>query len=381
MVERDDNASRVSIEPIRALDASYYTDPHAFERDKKRILFRTWQYAGHVSQVEKPGDYFAFSICEQNLFTVRGADHVVRSFFNVCMHRAHQVVEGSGNKRVLVCPYHAWTYELDGGLRKAPNDDKVPGFDRGKICLAEVRTEILCGFIFVNLDSQAMPMAEWFPDVEEQLRSFVPHIDALKPIAWNIIEERCNWKVSVENYSECYHCRINHPTFARGVIDPNSYNIMSQGHCLRHTTRTAPLENMTYTIDENANAHATDYSSWFLWPTFSFQVYPGNVLNTYLWRPLNVAETLVYRGWYNVDGAASGTLSKLAEQDLTTTVAEDIRLVNSVQQGLASLGYRPGPLVIDPEYGVNSEHSIRAIHEWIRDAHSQNPQVSESSTS
>ncbi len=358
-------------EPIRALDPRFYTDPQAFERDKQRILFRTWQYAGHVSQVANPGDFFTFSICDQNLFTVRGADDVIRSFFNVCMHRAHQVVEGSGNKRVLVCPYHSWTYELDGRLRKAPNDDKVAGFDRASICLTEVRTEILCGFIFVNLDAQTSPMADWYPNVERELRSFVPDIDALKPVVWNAVEERCNWKVSVENYSECYHCRINHPTFASGVIDPDSYNILPQGHCLRHTTRTAPADSMTYTVDANANEHALDYSSWFLWPTFSFQVYPGNVLNTYLWRVIDVTETRVYRGWYTVDGASSSTVSALAEQDLTTTVAEDIRLVNSVQQGLASLGYRPGPLIIDPAYGVNSEHSIRAIHEWVLDAHNQ----------
>lgn len=359
--------------PVRALAAHYYTDPGTFERDKQRILFRTWQYAGHLSQVENPGDYFTFSICDQNLFTVRGSDDSIRSFFNVCMHRAHQLVEGSGNKRVLVCPYHSWTYELDGHLRKAPNDDKVAGFDRRSICLTEVRTEILCGFIFVNLDAEASPMSDWYPNVEEQLRGFVPQIDTLKPVALHAVEERCNWKISIENYSECYHCRINHPTFANGVIDADSYNIMPQGHCLRHTTRTAPLEKMTYTVDENANEHATQYSSWFLWPTFSFQVYPGNVLNTYLWRARSVSETLVYRGWYTVDGIPSRTVSALAEQDLTTTVAEDIRLVNSVQQGLASLGYRPGPLIIDPACGVNSEHSIRALHEWILDAHNQTP--------
>lgn len=358
-------------EPVRALDARYYTDRDAFERDKQRILFRTWQYAGHISQLEKPGDYFSFSICDQNLFTVRGADDTIRTFFNVCMHRAHQVVQGSGNKRVLVCPYHSWTYELDGSLRKAPNDDAVPGFDRSRICLTEVRTEIFCGFIFVNLDPDARPMADWYPNVEPELRSFVPDIDELRPVIWNPVEERCNWKVSVENYSECYHCRINHPTFASGVIDPDSYDIRPQGHCLRHTTRTAALENMTYTIDADANEHATDYSSWFLWPTFSFQVYPGNVLNTYLWRAAGVKDTVVYRGWYATADEAPETVAALAEQDLTTTVAEDVRLVNSVQQGLASLGYHPGPLILDPAHGVNSEHSIRAIHEWVLDAHGE----------
>jgi phenylpropionate dioxygenase-like ring-hydroxylating dioxygenase large terminal subunit len=357
-------------EPVYALDANYYTDPDVFERDKQQILFRTWQYAGHVSQVENEGDFFAFNLCDQNLFTVRAADGVIRSFFNVCMHRAHQLVEDSGNKRVLVCPYHSWTYNLDGRLRKAPNDEKVPGFDRENICLSEVRTELFCGFIFVNLDPRARPMAEWFPDVEEQLRSFVPHIDELKLTIWNSVEEHCNWKVTVENYSECYHCRINHPTFSSGVIDPDQYNIMAQGHCLRHTTGTAPTENMTYVIDnQDDGAHAAQYSSWFLWPAFSFQVYPGRLLNTYLWRPVNVTETLVYRGWYSVDGAPSETVSRLAAQDLSTTVAEDIRLVNSVQQGLGSRGYRPGPLVIDPDYGVNSEHSIRTIHEWVLAAH------------
>ncbi len=152
------------------------------------------------------------------------------------------------------------------------------------------------------------------------------------------------------------------------MIDPNSYNVMSQGHCLRHTTRSANLDRMTYDIDPDANEHATDYSSWFLWPAFSFQVYPGNVLNTYLWRPVGVAETLVYRGWYSVDGEPSEVAEKLAAQDRDTTVAEDVRLVNSVQRGLNSLGYRPGPLVIDPEFGVNSEHSIRSLHDWVREA-------------
>ena len=369
MTEKRQSPGDAGGEPIRALDSSYYTEREAFERDKRSILFRTWQYAGHVSQVEKPGDYFAFGICGQNLFTLRGADGAVRTFFNVCMHRAHQVVSGSGNKRVLVCPYHSWTYELDGRLRKAPNDDRVPGFDRSTICLTEVRTEILCGFIFVNLDPDARPMAEWFPNVEAELRSFVPDIDALRPVIWTEVQERCNWKVSVENYSECYHCRINHPTFANGVIDPDSYDIRPQGYCLRHTTRTAAIENMTYPIDVGANEHAADYSSWFLWPTFSFQVYPGNVLNTYLWRAMDVTETLVYRGWYATGDTVPDTIARLADQDLATTVAEDIRLVNSVQQGLASLGYHPGPLVIDPDFGVNSEHSIRAIHEWVLAAH------------
>ena len=352
----------------RALDARYYTDPQMFAREHERIFHRTWQFAGHVSQIENIGDYFAFEICGQSLFAIRGADGSVRTFYNVCMHRAHELVRGAGSTRLISCPYHAWTYELDGHLRRAPNQSKVDGFEEAKICLTKVKTEVFCGFIFVNLDPDAAPMGEWFPDVEEQLRAYVPNIDRLKTIKINEVEERCNWKVAVENYSECYHCALCHPTFVKGVVDPKSYNIMPQGHCLRHTTVAANLDRLTYPIDPDANEHATDYSSWFLWPMFSFQVYPGNVLNTYWWRPRSVGETTMYRGWHTEGGVSSDAIEALAQQDLDTTVAEDIKLVESVQRGLGSLGYRPGPLVIDRDYGVNSEHSIRALKEWTLEA-------------
>ena len=111
-----------------------------------------------------------------------------------------------------------------------------------------------------------------------------------------------------------------------------------------------------------------NYSSWYLWPTFSFQVYPGNVLNTYHWQPLGVDRVRVTRGWYTVDGEESEIVRELARQDRETTVEEDIGLVESVQRGLRSRGYRPGPLVIDPRGGVNSEHSVRQLHEWMRSA-------------
>ena len=125
---------------------------------------------------------------------------------------------------------------------------------------------------------------------------------------------------------------------------------------------------MSYAIDLDANEHAGDYSSWFLWPMFSFQVYPGNLLNTYHWRALDVERVQVWRGWYAVDGEDTEVVRALALQDRSTTVEEDIRLVESVQRGLRSRGYRPGPLVVDPRGGVNSEHSIKVLQQWMREA-------------
>jgi len=362
MYEPEMTATTDGETPVRALDPRYYTDPGVFELETERIFYRTWQYAGHVSALARAGDYFTFAIREQQLFTVRGDDGVIRSFYNVCMHRAHELVQGAGNKRAITCPYHAWTYALDGRLRRVPNEDKAVAFDREAICLTEVRTEIVCGFVFVNLDATAEPMATRFPSLERELREYVPDIERLRPVTSMPVAESCNWKVSVENYNECYHCRLNHPTFASGVIDPTRYDVVPEGYCLRHAGYAAPAARMSYDVDPHAGTHATQYAAWFLWPAFSFQVYPGCVLNTYLWRPSGVATTTVYRGWYAVDGEAS------ARQDRETTVAEDLRLVESVQRGLASRGYRPGPLVIDPGLGVNSEHSLHALHRWLLDA-------------
>ena len=353
---------------VRTLEPRYYTDPEIFRVELEGLLARTWQFAGHVSQVADPGDYFTFSIAGENLFCIRGRDGEIRVFYNVCQHRAHELVRDQGNAKLIVCPYHAWTYELSGRLRSGPNIKSVPGFDHSNICLTPVRVEDFHGFLFVNLDPDARPMDEWFPDVRSELGAFVPDIAELAPLEWKDALENCNWKVSVENYSECYHCQINHPTFATGVINPKTYDIQPQGYCLRHITECQNLDRMSYPVDLNANEHAGDYSSWFLWPMFSFQVYPGNVLNTYHWRAIDTEHVVVWRGWYTKGGRDSDVIRQLADQDRQTTVEEDIRLVESVQRGLKSRGYRPGPLVLDPACGVNSEHSVRTLQNWMREA-------------
>ncbi len=353
---------------VRALDPRYYLDPEVYQRELGGMMAATWQYAGHASQLQNKGDYLTFEIAGQNLFCIRNGNGEIRAFYNVCQHRAHELLIGDGTVRSIVCPYHAWTYGFDGKLIGGPNTNSVPGFDASGICLSSVRIEDFHGFLFANLDDNAKPMDEWFPEVREQLLEFVPHIAELQPTNWIKVSKNCNWKLAVENYSECYHCRINHKTFANGVIDPSTYDIQPQGYCLRHTTRCQNLDKMTYPIDLDSYPTAGSYSSWYLWPMFSFQVYPGNVLNTYHWHPKGHDTVDVWRGWYTVGGKKSDVIDTLARQDRDTTVEEDIHLVESVQRGLGSRGYNPGPLVIDPNSGVNSEHSISVLHSWIRES-------------
>lgn len=352
---------------LKSLDARYYTDPAVFDAECAGLLARTWQFACHGSDIAESGQYTCFDIAGQSLFAVRGKDGEVRAFYNVCQHRAHELVSGSGRARVLVCPYHAWSYELTGQLRAGPNLQALEGFDRRSICLTAVRVEEFLGFVFVNLDPDAKPMDEWFPRARTELEEWVPNWADLKPLEWVEIPEKCNWKVSVENYSECYHCSLNHPTFASGVVKPETYDIQPQGMCLRHTTECQALDQMTYDI-QSGFEHFDEYSSWFLWPMFSAQVYPGNVLNTYHWRATGPDTVTVWRGWYSVGGEQNENVHTLAIQDRETTVAEDIRLVESVQRGLQSRGYVPGPLVIDPEGGVSSEHPVMHLQRWMREA-------------
>jgi len=353
--------------PVQSLEGRFYTDPEVYRDELSGVLAHTWQYAAHESELRNPGDFTTCTIANESLICVRTQQGELKAFYNVCQHRAHQLLEGRGHTNLIVCPYHAWSYELSGQLRNGPNLSSVPGLEKSEICLTEVRIENFHGFIFINLDDDAKPMDEWFPNVRQELLEFVPNIAKLAPLEWIDVPERCNWKVSVENYSECYHCQLNHPTFAKGVVKPSTYDIQPQGYCLRHTTECQNLDKMTYPIDLDSNEYAGHYSSWFLWPMFSFQVYPGNRLNVYLWRPIDHENVVLWRGWFSIDGLEDPVVRQLAIQDRETTVAEDIGLVESVQRGLNSRGYKPGPLVLDPKGGVQSEHSIKVLQQWMRE--------------
>lgn len=350
--------------PAEALPARIYTDGAVHARLHERLLLRSWHYVCHATNVPETGDYHAFTLLGEELFVVRGRDGSLRGFYNVCQHRGHVLVEGTGRTRVLVCPYHAWAYELDGRLRAAPGTREVAGFDKGRICLTEVRVESFLGFVFVNLDVGARPMAECYPGVAEAVLAACPDIGERAFAHEHSAPEACNWLVAVENYNECYHCGHVHRAFSAGVIDPASYDIQpfGGGRVLRHTAHPAAGEAAWY------DSSGSDYASFYLFPLFALQVYPGGLVNSYYWRPLGPQDTQVHRGWFSRDGVVDDQLQAVIDRDRETTFAEDLGLVTNVQRGLRSRGYRPGPLVISPSCGIESEHSLAALHGWVREA-------------
>ena len=145
----------------KTLPAAWYIDPAVLEVEKNHLFFRTWQYACHASELARPGDYVTLSLFDQDIVLTHGADGQIRAFYNVCLHRGHQLVEGAGNKARMVCPYHAWTWALDGrliGVRRGKTTTQV---DKSEICLTSVRVDRLLDFVFVNLDPDAMPLADY----------------------------------------------------------------------------------------------------------------------------------------------------------------------------------------------------------------------------
>ncbi|MEM1161028.1 MAG: aromatic ring-hydroxylating dioxygenase subunit alpha, partial [Pseudomonadota bacterium] len=203
------------------LPASWYIDPEVYEREKEAIFYRTWQYVGHKAFFDNPGDYMTVQICDQNVFVIRGGDGVLRAFYNVCRHRAHELLPGPGGnvKSVIVCPYHAWTFAREGGLRGARFSANRPGFNRADYSLREVRLEEFANCIFVNLDDDAESMADTMGEVERDIRSRLTFLDELAPMGIETdllgdTVQKAGWKVVVDNYVECYHCQHAHPDFS-----------------------------------------------------------------------------------------------------------------------------------------------------------------------
>ena len=218
---------REQLERGLTLPASWYSDPEVLRLEQERIFGRAWQYAGSLSQLAEPGSYFTCRAGATPVVVVRTRDGDLRGLVNVCRHRGHEVAEGCGRRETLQCPYHAWTYDLDGSLRAAPRSDREPGFDRADWSLRPVLVDTWGPLVFVNPDLGAAPLAETLGELPQEMAD-----RGLDPAGleyhgrsrdW-VIE--ANWKLVVENFLECYHCPVAHKSFSKLIdVDPDSYRL------------------------------------------------------------------------------------------------------------------------------------------------------------
>lgn len=197
--------------PTQSLAQAFYCEPAIYERDLERVFMTCWLYAAHVSEIPKVGDYVLLEVGAESVIVVRGRDGEIRALVNVCRHRGSRVcVEPRGSAKRLMCPYHAWTYDLDGRLVTARLMPE--GFDKESHGLTPLQLRVFAGFIFVSFAEEPADFSVVEQNLAARLEPY--RFEATKVVFRELFKIRANWKLMTENYVECYHCAPAHPEFA-----------------------------------------------------------------------------------------------------------------------------------------------------------------------
>lgn len=346
---------------VETLPASYYTDPAILEVEKKAIFAKTWQYVCTTDALVKPGDFITAELVGVPIIVSRSREGV-HAMVNVCRHRFHEVASGCGNTRAFKCPYHAWTYGLDGSLVGAPRLQQSEGFDKSEFPLERLPVAVWGPLVFVSLDPGVQPFHEWVGAVEQSLLATGMRLDTLVSRKRTTFDMASNWKVVAENFLECYHCQVSHPNYSR------TFDTSSLGYTFE-TDRHSFIAKTPPTAAALADATAAPYKiqgpitfnlNDFVWPNFAPMTWPGqNNLVVYSFRPVTVDRTVGYFDYFLDEDsdpeAEQGLLAFLDEVG-----AEDVSLVESVQRGLQSGRVDVGRLVPDEAQVEHFQNLVKA---------------------
>jgi glycine betaine catabolism A len=336
----------------RTMPQRYFVSPEVFAEEREKIFSRQWVLVGHLSQIPKAGDYLVQEVAGDSLIVLRDKNAVVRGFYNVCRHRGTRLKEHAcGHVAAIQCPYHAWTYGLDGKLIGAPHMDDVPGFDKAEHSLHTVNLALWEGFIFVNLAKKPMPLEEWFAPLAGKFSHWnMSILRSAKRIEYDV---RANWKLMFENYSECYHCPGVHPMLSKVSPYDSAENDLCEGPFLggfMSITRGAGL-----TMSGRACAlpvggtNAADSQRVFyysIFPNMLLSLHPEYVMVHQLW-PQSPERTLILCDWFFHPDAAGVSDPSYNPNDAIEfwdmTNKQDWHVCELSQRGIASRAYQPGP--------------------------------------
>ncbi len=366
-------AARFTADPARstALPGYLYSDPAVFAEEKRRLFYKSWQVVAHESELPNPGDYVCATVIDQSLFVLRGADGEVRAFFNVCQHRAHELLTGKGNvKSVIVCPYHAWSYELDGSLRGARATRGMPDFNPQEYGLAPVRLERHLGLLFVNLDTDAPSLGDiagdMFADMAREL-PWLPQV-TFNP-AYSFTEGTAalldaNWKVMAENCLECYHCGPAHKAYV-DMIDVGQYALTRHGAWMKSAAPLRRGDSAAYRVTPDEPVQFNAF--WHLFPNIELAVMPGSrAVSVFYFTPVDAERTRICWFMLTMPGET------LAEDRLNylgkVLWPEDSAICQSVHRGLKSLGYRQGRFIASDEHSSISEINVHFFQRQYAEA-------------
>ncbi|MDJ0780001.1 MAG: ring-hydroxylating oxygenase subunit alpha [Gammaproteobacteria bacterium] len=366
--EFDDLKGRYDSTAVRShsIDTRCYVDPRFLQIEREQVFHRSWQFVCHEEKLRAPGSYVALDIEGQSVVALRNRDGELRAYYNVCKHRGHELLFGEGQTKRITCPYHAWTYDLDGALVTAPRSEHIENFERRDICLDPVQIEVFCHLVFVNLDPEAAPLAQQSGALASEVMSYAPDLADLTFATRLTYRIQANWKSVVDNFLECYHCPVAHKGFS-SMIDMDTYHVETHGIYSSHMAKARSGANSAYNID---NATVTDHAVWFLWPNMTLMRYPGRG-NFMVWRfyPVGPEET-----WEEFDFFFETAEPTDDEREALRFIdevlqPEDIGLVESVQRGMRTPAFNSGRYMVDIDGSGMSEHAVHHFHGLLLDAY------------
>ena len=334
------------------LAREYFASDEIFRSERERIFFRSWLLVGHASQLEQPGSYFLFELDRESVIVVRDGTGEIRAFHNHCRHRGSRLCQEAAGTlgAAIVCPYHAWSYGLDGALRAVPAMTEVAGFDRADYPLHRVALENCGGFLFINLAAKPAPFAESLPTLSEKFA----HRQAaeLKSVHQEIYEVEANWKLFFHNFSECYHCPTVHPLLNKLTPFRNSENDLDEGPVLGGPMfMSNPEGSMTIGGERcappfaglSAEERARVYY-YTVFPSAFVSFHPDYVL-VHRAQALALDQTRIVCDWYFHPGAIAkpgfDPQPAIAFWDLTNR--QDWELCANAYRGVTSIAWEPGP--------------------------------------
>jgi nitrite reductase/ring-hydroxylating ferredoxin subunit len=318
------------------LPYGWYTDPEILRREQERIFRTAWQYVGHAGQLAQPGS-FAAQVGRTPVVVTLDRDGELRGFVNVCRHRGFTIAEGEQRRETLQCPYHAWTYGLDGSLRAAPRSEEEPEFPQDELGLVPVAVDTWGPFVFANAGPDPEPLAHALGSLPVQVAELGLEVDSLVFHSHWEAEIEANWKIVCENFLECYHCQVAHPGFSEVIdVSPEAYVLSTDG---RLTTQHGPVRTASPTdVLPRSQFH-------YLWPNLEINIFPGEP-NISIGPSFPLAPDRTYRFLDYFFGADVGQawIDELMAFD-DQVGKEDRVLVEGVHRGIASGGLEHGWLM------------------------------------
>jgi len=342
-----------------ALQRIRYISRDVFAEESKKIFVRQWTFAGHISQIPSVGDYFVHNFAGEGIIVVRDSSDSIRAFYNVCRHRGSRLTKSEmGTARNFVCPYHQWSYGLDGALRRAPMMPDKDCIDYETLSLFPAAAEVYAGMIFVNLSERpGQSLAALLGEPSEVLSKLRP--ENIKEIFRERLVVKANWKTLLENYLECYHCAGSHPELGVAFDIQSSYGQTAgwEGNCfvggepLRKGFATVSMSGQLVSKPLGDYVHEAEVpleiaEGFGILPVLSRVLFHVDHAIIHSMNPVSESEVEWTSRWYVRSDAVEGVdydVEKVTEVWRATN-AEDKELCERNYSGVTSRRYRPGPL-------------------------------------